>query len=202
MSTLVLIPMKDLSLAKTRLEGRLSCGERRGLSLHLFRRTLAVLEAAQDREPFEIAVVTRCRRVANISAPHRVIGELKPGLNPALSYAAERAVVFGYNRLCILPGDLANPSPGDIVGLLRMNAEVIICPSEDRGTNAMVLPLPARFAMGYGQGSAARHADAARMAGYRPRVIPFRSLSHDIDSPDCLDRALAQVPELRPWATP
>lgn len=199
MSTLVLIPMKDSSQAKLRLGERLGLKERTGLALHLFRRTLAVLEAAQDRESFDIAVVTRCRRVANIATPHRVIGELKPGLNPALTYAADRAVVFGYSRLCILPGDLANPCVGDIVGLLRSTADVVICPSEDRSTNAMILPLPARFPMSFGPGSAALHADAARMAGYRPSVMPFRSLCHTIDCPACLDRAMAEVPELRPW---
>ena len=77
--TLVVIPMKEPHLAKTRLRDALDSGERARLARHLFERTLQIVLAARDIHGgrFDVAVVTKDRGIRRIARAHgvRVIDE-------------------------------------------------------------------------------------------------------------------------------
>lgn len=191
--TLILVPMKDPARAKTRLADRLAPADRACLAALLFRRTLDLLEPLAGDLDARVAVVTggaeaaataRARAIPVVAEPPRAT------LNTALAAGAAWAAEQGHARLCVIPADLAAPDPTDVAAFLASEAAVTVCPSADQGTNALLLDPPGTLDFRYGPRSAARHMAQARARGLSARLLPFESLSFDIDTGACLDRAL------------
>ena len=91
----------------------------------------------------------------------------------------------GYRSICILPADLANPDPEEIISFLKEakgNRFVTLSPSADLGTNALHISLPTNFNFRYGKKSFLRHIKAAEKLGVRPKILPLPSLKYDIDT--------------------
>lgn len=180
--TLVAIPMKDPTFGKTRLAGELSPTQRAALSLHLFEATLAKLASVDA----DVLTVTRSAVVADLARDLGVpsIRERHPSLNSAARTAHRYARTKGYGALCILPGDLADPSLEDLAAFIGHPADAALCPSLDFGTNGLLIPASADFAFAYGPGSYHAHAKAAvRLA---PVTLPLPSLRRDVDRPSDL----------------
>ncbi len=199
---LVVVPMKDPAASKTRLSDVLSDADRCRFAKVLFRRTLATLMALKPEVDFKIAVVTSSDAIAVFaeSVGATVIAEGHPqGLNPALSLAADWAASRGFERMCVLPADLAAPDPIDLARLLDTSG-ISVCPSVDLGTNALVVPLPCPMEFAFGPGSFAAHIEAARSAGVTARLLPLESLRYDIDTSEGLVRAGRVAPDLARFA--
>ncbi len=208
---LVVVPMKDPALAKTRLGAVLPAARRARLASLLFTRVLHRLQRAQAdaTHPFEIATVTASPAIAELARGLgvRVIPEgATGGLNAAIRQAAGWAVLRGHHGMAVLPGDLAAPTQRDLLALLNRPVDpdrVVICASADGGTNALLLPLPARMDFHYGPGSFVAHCAAARAAGLDPETPALASLRHDIDRQEDLSALLthptrATLAEVRP----
>lgn len=201
---LVVVPMKDPSDAKTRLSDVLDPARRADLATRLFCQTLQCLSKVQAlvQHRFDIATVTASPTIAALAknAEISVIHEGSPGgLNAAVSCAAHLASLRGYTSLAVLPGDLAAPTLPDLLQLLDRDdapGQAVICPSSDGGTNALILPLPAKMRFRYGPGSARGHAGEARAAGLRVLTPRLESLRHDVDRRE----NLARIPLLWPQA--
>ena len=71
-----------------------------------------------------------------------------------------------------------------------------ICPASDDGTNALLVSPPDALPFLYGPKSAQMHFAAAQERGLAAQFLALDSLSFDIDTNTCLDRALQEVPEL------
>ncbi|MEM8741135.1 MAG: 2-phospho-L-lactate guanylyltransferase [Pseudomonadota bacterium] len=197
--TLITVPMKAVGGAKTRLSDHLSDVQRDRLVRLLYRRTLDFLQPFGRTGSTDLAVVTASAEAAALAAAHgfAVIDEPEnAGLSGAAERAAAWAVAAGYDRLCILPADLAAPLAGDLEQVLASRADMVLCPSTDRGTNALLLSPPDAIRFRYGPLSALRHLDEAAARGLHAMVMPLESLSFDIDTAPCLTRAMAQVPAL------
>ncbi|MCP1167525.1 2-phospho-L-lactate guanylyltransferase [Limimaricola litoreus] len=187
---LVAIPMKDPRDAKTRLGLALTPDQRGKLALSLFRATVARLrEATEGLETrVDLAVVSASPIICDVAETLglNVIDDGgAPSLSLALEAAADWATAQGYDALCILPGDLADPDPIDLAWLLDHPLEggtAVICPAKDLGTNALMVPLPCPFAFAYGAKSTIRHRRAAEDAGLTPVMMPLGSLRVDIDT--------------------
>lgn len=196
----IIVPMKDPMASKTRLADTLQDAERARLAKLLFRRTLSKLASLRTRLPFGLGVVTASSQAAWLAELYgaEVIREAPvTDLNAAISQAAHWATEQGYGRLCVLPSDLAAPETRDLERLISERSEMVtICPSTDLGTNALMVPLPNRFAFAYGRNSAEAHARAAEEAGLSAKVWDLESLRLDIDTGECLAQAKRQVPEL------
>ncbi|WP_119308566.1 2-phospho-L-lactate guanylyltransferase [Cohaesibacter haloalkalitolerans] len=193
---LILIPMKDPSRAKSRLASGLSEGERSTLSLMLFKAVVERIKTAlasadhlkAQIDVIDIAVVSSSEVIRQVAEELDILflpeaGDT--GLNDALQAASECALKQGYGRLCILPGDLADPTAQDIVSLLSYPVDVrtiIVCPSEDLGTNALVVPLPSPMPFSFGPDSFSRHFSQAADLGLMPVILPLKSLRRDIDT--------------------
>ncbi|SDF38877.1 2-phospho-L-lactate guanylyltransferase [Limimaricola pyoseonensis] len=187
---LAVIPMKDPRHAKTRLSFALSDGQRARLALGLFRATAARLREAADglEAQVDLAVVTGSPVIRDVAAALglRVIDDDGAGaLSGAVETAARWAERRGYEALCVLPGDLADPDPAELARLLAFpigGDAAVICPAKDLGTNALMVPLPCPFGFAYGPKSTVAHRRAAEAAGLRPVVMPLASLRVDIDT--------------------
>ncbi|MBB3713369.1 2-phospho-L-lactate guanylyltransferase [Limimaricola variabilis] len=187
---LVAIPMKDPRDAKTRLGLALTPEERGQLALSLFRVTVNRLrDAIEGLGPqIDLAVVSASPTIREEAETLglRVIDDGgAASLSLAVEAAANWATTHGYDALCVLPGDLADPDPVDLAWLLDHpleDATAVICPAKDLGTNALMVPLPCPFAFAYGAKSTIRHRRAAEAAGLTPVMMPLGSLRVDIDT--------------------
>ncbi|PLW78239.1 2-phospho-L-lactate guanylyltransferase [Cohaesibacter celericrescens] len=193
---LLAIPMKDPSDAKTRLGVSLTQKQRGQLALSLFEtvveRVQTVLqsmspEQAQQRH-IDIAVVSASPVLQDTAARLGILFFAegpRSGLSQAVSHLASQAHAQGYSALCVLPGDLADPKLSDLRYLLSYpldEQKVVICPSGDLGTNALMVPLPSPIDFGYGERSFHLHYHATIEAGMMPVVLPLTSLRMDVDT--------------------
>ncbi|WP_321449708.1 2-phospho-L-lactate guanylyltransferase [uncultured Cohaesibacter sp.] len=198
---LVLIPMKAPTQAKSRLKSVLSDRERSALALSLFKVVVTrVKDAVQrlsevggNRDIIDIAVISSSDTIESQAADLGIIyleEETGDGLVAAVEEAAAKASWRGYKRLCILPGDLADPSASDIIRLLSYPVDegtIALCPSQDLGTNALVVTLPSPMPFAFGPESFTRHFSLAADRGLMPVILPLKSLRRDIDTLADLD---------------
>ena len=198
--TLLVVPMKDPAEAKTRLAGSLSGAQRAALARLLFGRTLGLLEGLRTQGAFELAVVTGSTEIAAEAACVESVAVIDEGpcagLSGAVGASAAWATARGFSRLCVVPADIVAPLAADLLRFLSSPAEVTICPAADQGTNALLVSPPEAMEFCYGPKSALRHYNAASDRGLDPVMMPLESLSFDVDTSECLAKALAVSPEL------
>lgn len=202
---LIVVPVKDPSQSKTRLAPELKPQQREALARELFERTLAILNRAKKAigaEHIDLAVVTSSAEMTDLARQKAVqtIREPVPAsLNGALQHAAVWAVDHGYHSMCVLPADLARPDLLELKQLLTYPLaadEVVLCPADDLGTNALLLNLPHQIGFQYGSRSFLQHFNAAEQCGLKPILLPLSSLKYDVDTSQDLASLLAQTPEL------
>jgi 2-phospho-L-lactate guanylyltransferase len=184
---LVAIPIKDPAEAKTRLSSHLTPLGRAALALHLLGQTIARLRQAQALgATFDIAIVSTSERIRHCARRDGLptVTDLGLGLSAAAASARAWAEEQLYDALCLLPGDLADPSPDDLCRLMQqpVGMSVTLCPALDFGTNALLMPLPNRMAFAYGAGSYHGHLRATLEAGLEPRTLTLPSLRRDVDT--------------------
>ena len=196
--TVVVIPVRSLEGAKSRLGAALDAEERRTLVERLLVRTV---EAARAAAVDEVRVVSPDPAVLGLAAAHgaRPVEQRTQGLNRALEEA--RADLAAADRVLVLPGDLPAVSSGAIDGLLALADEseapvvVLVTDRHGRGTNALLLDPAGLIAFAFGGDSREAHACLARDAGARV-VEPESALGIDVDTPDDLLLAEEIAPEL------
>lgn len=202
---LVVVPMKDPCLSKTRLSGELSGPARAVLARNLFQRSLEMLSALREeigKSGLDLVVVTSSAEIRQIAYGFSVavLEEPQPcSLNGALEYAAAWAAGEGYDSLCILPADLAMPTRAEVLQLLTTPLDphqMVLCPAQDMGTNALLMALPAQIPLQYGVRSFVKHFQSAEAAGLNPMMLPLSSLKRDVDTSRDLALLLDHAPEL------
>jgi len=184
-----LIPVKTLNKAKARLSAVLDDAARRELALAMLRDVLAAATACPALDG--VCVVTRgaeARAIA-VEAGAESLAELGE-LNEALTSAAERLRARGVTRLLVLAADLPLADAASMGAALETNADIVVVPSRDGGTNALACA-PGAIDFQFGPDSARKHLTAAQAAGLRALSLDLPRLALDIDTPDDLDRLRA-----------
>ncbi|HQY91188.1 2-phospho-L-lactate guanylyltransferase [Caldilinea sp.] len=195
----LLIPAKSFDEAKSRLAGVLSAPQRAALSAHLLARTLRMANASAlfarivvvSRDPAALALAEAFAALA--------LSETVPDLNAALRQARLTAEREGADAVLTLPADLPRLQAADLHLLAGARDEprtVVIAPSRDQGTNALLLPLPAPFDFAFGPDSYPIHHVRAASAGCTVRVVCTETLRFDLDSPADLEELTADAPIL------
>ena len=111
----------------------------------------------------------------------------EPQLNAALTQAALYAAARGATKVLVLPTDMPNLTAEDVrtVASPRGRApQIIIAPSRDGGTNALLLQPAQAIPFAFGRDSFQRHRHLAAEAGIPVRVVESDSLLFDIDLPE------------------
>lgn len=205
MSLWTILPVKPFGEGKSRLAGHLSPHRRRTLNRDLLTRTLGAVR--QARVNGEVVVVSRDKEALetaaragfhalieepsdpqlskNASQPHAISTELQ--LNAALTQAARFAVARGATRILVLPTDIPNLTTEDVQAVASprgIGPQIVIAPSRDGGTNALLLQPAQAIPFAFGRGSFARHQRLAEEAGIPVRVVESASLLFDIDLPE------------------
>lgn len=205
MSLWTILPVKPFGEGKSRLAGHLSPHRRRTLNRDLLTRTLGAVRQARvngevvvvsrDKEALETAARAGCHALIeepsdpqlskNASQPHAISTELQ--LNAALTQAARFTVARGATRILVLPTDIPNLTTEDVRAVASprgIGPQIIIAPSRDGGTNALLLQPAQAIPFAFGRGSFARHQRLAEEAGIPVRVVESASLLFDIDLPE------------------
>ena len=191
MSLWVLIPVKPLIRAKSRLSSILSAEQRYEFAQGVLRQVLDVTTSIP--EVVGTMVISRDTKVLAIA---REMGAktIQEGRNSSLNIALSKATVvlksWGVQAVLVLPSDLPFVSVKDIRNLINMGrgykSVVIATDSAENGTNALLMRPPAIFPYSYGETSYQEHIRLAREEGIEPRTYYSDNLALDVDVPDDL----------------
>jgi 2-phospho-L-lactate guanylyltransferase len=184
-----IVPVKALPLAKSRLSALLSAPERRALALAMLGDVLAALGGARGVD--RIGVISADAAVLALAAERGAdpLLDRAPDLNAALEQAAGYYTDAGARATLVLPADIPLAAPAEIDQLIALappGRGVVIAPSRDGGTNALLTWPPLALPYLFGKGSMALHLAAAGERELPARQFRAPGLELDIDRPDDL----------------
>lgn len=202
MSVWAVIPVKNLSSAKSRLAPALSAAGRVALARRLL---LGTLDAAQSCSALTgVVVVSADPEVRRLAAARGLAAYPDPPasdadpLNAAVALGCRRVAELGALAALVLPIDLPHVSPSVIVQFVRGVGDAAVGVAPDRagtGTNALLLRPPLAINPAFGPDSFARHGALARERGALPATIALPALSFDLDTPNDLLHAVPSLEE-------
>jgi 2-phospho-L-lactate guanylyltransferase len=188
----VVVPVKSLALAKSRLAG--AAGVRRPeLALAMAADTVAAARAASGVAV--VIVVTNDRRVAAAVAHlGAVVAADEPGggLNAAFLHGVERARRDHPGLgVALLAGDLPALRPADLAATLALAGGaprgVVVADADGTGTTLLASRTPASLRPSFGPDSFARHRALGAVAIELDGIATLRA---DVDGPASLEAAI------------
>ncbi len=182
----IVIPMKDPLTSKQRLSSIFDQKERHDFALALFQRTLVFFQ--KNFTKHHVLVVTNSQKISLLSKRFgaSVLLENKTGLSHAINVAAQWSVQQNFTSQLVIPADIAQLDANELKLLLQQDItqpSVIICPSQDNGTNALLTSPPDIIEFCYGRNSAKAHQQQAYDKAVQCRQLLLDKLSVDIDFP-------------------
>jgi 2-phospho-L-lactate guanylyltransferase len=186
-STVAIVPLKALAGAKARLAPELDGAARRELVAWMLQRVVAACLATGEIGDV-LAVVGDAEGAALAQAAGAtVLREDAPGLRRALALAD--AHLAGHGSTLVVAADLPLVQPEDLAAVLAAAPSgpcVVVAPTADGGTGALLRRPPGIIAPAYGPGSADAHLSLARAAGIAAVRVDVPRLSLDVDTPSQL----------------
>ena len=181
-----LVPVKRLGAGKSRLLGSLDRDAIERLTLAMLEDILAALKRVPRID--RIAVVTPDGVVGTAAeaAGAEALVRSDPGLNPSLDVAGAELAARGVTGLLVVLGDVAGADVADLGALFGSldglgGRGVVLAPSRDGGTSALLRAPHAVIPNHFGNDSAAAHLDLARGAGVPYSELALPSLAIDLD---------------------
>jgi 2-phospho-L-lactate guanylyltransferase len=177
----VLVPVKRLEGAKSRLADVLTPDERTGLVVEML---AAVLAAVQDAGVGPVTVVS-CEGL-DLNGVSRFDDHGLPW-NEALAAAAREVVTE--EIVAVVAGDLPRLSAEEVRELVASTPErgLVVGRAKDGGTNAVAMRPPGVVATYFGRpASALVHVEAAGRAGVESVVLDLDGLAFDVDTAEDL----------------
>lgn len=196
--TAALIPVKSLRESKSRLAAVLSPEQRQQLTIAMLSDVVGAALAAGLGPVLVISRDTDVLRGATAAGARGMVEP--PGidtLNGAIEYGLKTLLRHGENHVLVILGDVPSASAADlrVADRLLRQAEVVVIPADDGGTNVLGLRLPSTVRVAFGRDSAARHYELATFAEADLISEALPSLRRDIDSPEGLEWFLNHGPE-------
>ena len=183
MTLWVIVPVKELQLAKSRLAVTLSAADRVTLMQSLLLRLLRLLE--QVNTVAQVLVVSRDAAVRQLAeqAGHLAISEGDMvGLNGAVRVGVHTAAQNHATHTLILPVDLPLLELEDVIAMTSAEA-VAICPDRaQQGTNALLVPTAVPFVFQYGRNSFQLHQEEAGRHQLPLTILNLPRVQFDLDT--------------------
>jgi 2-phospho-L-lactate/phosphoenolpyruvate guanylyltransferase len=180
----IVLPVKALDEAKTRLAPVLAPLERAAL-------TLAMLEDVIDvtvlLPGWETWVLSPDEAVLEVAAKRGVtpIPEDQPPLTAAIHQAEEEADARDASALAVLLPDTPLISPAALTRAVHTLGPVVIAPARDgSGTNLLLRRPPTAIPSTFGRDSYRKHMEAAAQNDVPFAVVEHPELAFDLDAPD------------------
>ena len=204
MSCVILVPVKDHALAKSRMGPFLTAQERSLVAKAMLEDLIrALLPLA-----FPVAVATNSRQIAARIAKlgWRLFWEEKQiSESASVDAASGHLADEGARAVLRLPADLPLIQTGDVAELCLETPQApcaVVTPSWDgTGTNALLRTPPALFPSHFGPGSFALHAEAASRVGACLRIVQNPRLALDLDDVTDIARFLSSPSECETYRT-
>jgi 2-phospho-L-lactate/phosphoenolpyruvate guanylyltransferase len=179
----VLVPLKPLAEAKSRLREALGEPARTELVLAMLTDVLAAVRAAYAGPVYLVtsdhAYAAQRERFDADWLPDR-----GTDYNSAVAAALRSEAVLAAGAAIVLPADLPRATPEDIASAIEAlsTAEVVLVPAHSGGTGLLGLRPPRAMAPAFGPRSAEAHRHAAIASGRRLTDLDAPSLAQDIDT--------------------
>jgi 2-phospho-L-lactate guanylyltransferase len=191
MSTFAIVPVKSLLKSKTRLSNFFTLQERPLFTLAMIE---DVLNALKSSKVSKTVVVSSDSTVEGLVKDFGMtfLKENQEGLNQALNQATKWCVRNGAKLVLILPADVPLITEKDVNALVKLslNSSVVISPSRNGGTNALLQTPPGIVSPCFGPNSFKRHVDKALAKHVMTKIFVSSSVMLDIDSERDLDQLL------------
>lgn len=193
----VLVPMKPLATAKSRLAPEVTDSRRQAAALLMLHRVLAAVGSSIGAGACQ--VIGGDAVVQQIAAHHSVQWRPEPGhdLNSSLWLAMQTAYQNGAQATLFLPADLPEATPTDVRAVVSasqgMTVPVGVRARNDGGTNALLMPAAYALSPSLGEASYARQAAEVRAHGAELQEANAPGLAFDVDTPADLAWAEAHL---------
>jgi 2-phospho-L-lactate/phosphoenolpyruvate guanylyltransferase len=182
-----IIPVKRFDEAKRRLAVGIDDGRRRALVAAMLEDSLQAVEGSRSiARTIVVSGDPLAQEIVAASAAEVLPDPSDAGHVEAALAGIARAEADGAECVVLLPGDCPLLEPRELDRLLTGTPASYVAIVPDRhgtGTNALVLSPPSAIRPAFGEGSRARHVEAARQAGVPFAVEELPSLALDLDTP-------------------
>lgn len=183
-----LVPVKALSVGKSRLDAVLSSDQRAALVKAMLADVLSALNAcAVVTRPFVATSDPHIDRIARSFGAEVLRETVVGGYCRSVKDSALRLEELGAKRLLIIPADVPLIDPAEIAEIVlasERNPSVALVPAmADGGTNAICAFPPNVIDFRFGDQSFKAHCAAAREVGIAPRILELPGAALDIDRP-------------------
>jgi len=198
-NSFVIVPVKRLEKAKSRLSPLLSSNERKQFCFEMLKDVLRSVKTAKYiHQAVVMSMDDTALQVAK-SFDATPFKESKLGLNQAILEAVNWCAEEGVSSALILPADIPLVTSKDLDGIFSLgkNSGIVISPSKSReGTNALLLTPPNVIPTFYGQHSFRKHIQEASARGVGIHIFRSSRVALDIDTvEDLIDFLALEVEE-------
>ncbi len=183
MSTYAIVPVKKLSKSKTRLSTFLTSEERTLFTLAMLEDVLGALKHSKVNKTIIVGANSEVESFAK-NFGMMFLREQQEGLNPALNQTTKWCIQNGAEQVLILPTDVPVITPKDIDQLIKLASKnsIVISPSKNGGTNALLQTPPEIIVPSFGNDSFNRHTEKAAAKHVKTKVYVSSRIILDIDS--------------------
>ena len=187
----VVIPVKEVIGAKSRLALALPAHLRQGLALAMLEDVLNAVAGARNTAGLIVVTVDGAAQALAKKYAARIITEgATSGHSGAVNTAARILAREGKRGFLQMPLDIPFVSSEEISTLVAMHQEepsFIIAPSNDElGSNGVLVSPPTAVPLAFGEDSFFPHLRMAEKCGIRPQVVRLPGFGLDIDRPEDL----------------
>jgi 2-phospho-L-lactate/phosphoenolpyruvate guanylyltransferase len=184
----IVVPVKEPSNAKSRLNILLSPSERRLLAWAMFLDVTGALADVSDlAKVFVVTSYDRAESHARDNGFDVLAEERQSSESASVDWAAETLAGRGFDCVLRLPADVPLIQGGDVAELLSIEVvppASILVPSRDgTGTNAILRSPPGLFRSHFGPNSLALHIGECQRVRAAPVIISNKRIALDIDEP-------------------
>lgn len=194
-STFIIVPVKRLGMAKSRLSPLLSVDERKQFCLEMLKDVLTAIKAAKYIQ--QTIVTGKDETALQIARDFGAtfFKESKLGLNQAVREVINWCLQKEALSVLILPADVPLVTSLDLnkIFVQQQNSGMVISPSRSgEGTNALLLAPPNVIPPSYGPRSFPKHIEKALALGINIHIIRSSRVALDIDTVEDLATFLSQ----------
>jgi 2-phospho-L-lactate guanylyltransferase len=194
----VLIPVKDLRLAKQRLAPWLPQSARTELAAAMMEDVFAAVAAARGFDAvFVVSNYAPVLKQATLRGWQTLCEERQLSESDSVDRASRELAARGVRSVLRLPIDIPLVTDTAIEELFAAaeHAACVIVPSHNgTGTNALLRTPPDLFPSHFGPQSLSKHLAEAQNAGAKMRVIENPQLALDVDDAEDLHTLMALIP--------
>ena len=208
--TVVIVPIKPLSLSKSRLSPVLSNIRRNALSLMLLHHVLDCIEGTRQEVESWITGGDRTVRTVSYRRGIRFLEDPGSGPNETIEMITRQAFQQGADSTVYLPPDLPFLQSSDLDALMDISESLttlVLAPAErDGGTNAMLMPKGICFRPYLGEGNSfKKHKELALLNEWPLQICQAPGFAMDLDTPEdftmCIKRIPYFIDQLQNWET-